>query len=58
MNTFNILHVKNLKFSLETFEQVLSKQLPGKYQIVWYTDNDIWDIFVRWTGTKYYDLVR
>jgi len=55
---FNILHVKNLKYSIESFEQILQKQVPGKYQIIWYTENDIWDIFVRWDGKTYTDLVK
>ena len=52
------IHIPNSKFSLELFEEILNKQLPGTYQVVWHQKNHIWDIFVHWDGQRYKDLSK
>lgn len=57
-STLTTLHVKNRKFSIDNLESVLREQKSGKYHVIWYTNTDSWDIFLRWNGTEYTDLVK
>ena len=51
------LNITNKKFSIENLEEYLLKNcLPGKYHINWYVGKNIYEIELKWTGTRFIDL--
>ena len=59
MKNYKILNVVNKKFSLLELENILQKQLPGRYKLIWHTqNNESWEITLYWDGTNYIDLYQ
>lgn len=51
------LNITNKKFSIENLEEYLTKNcLPGKYHINWHVGKSIYEIELKWTGTRFIDL--
>ncbi len=56
MSNCKILYVNDKKFDLDQLDNIMKKNTPGSYKIVWTTKKNVWEMYLRWTGLEWYDL--
>lgn len=53
---YKTIYINNLPFSIEKIDEIVEKQVPGKYKIVWKTPKNIWEMRIKWNGKTWKDL--